>query len=343
MQTTEKRPGIGKRILTETGKVLTVLLVTVLLLAAALYGVMFILCKGPSPAARDLFVMSVRETSAVGWLANLYLSQEEIDAIEAGKYAETEIEETDTSLVQIGDGSQTGDDYGLVDDDGDGIILETVTGAGYVGYMMVVQDPTRVMMGTPSSFGGTGLTVEQMVSTYDCVAGINAGGFYDPNGQGTGGIPEGMTIVDGEVFYANEGTAYPFVGFDGDAILHTGNMTPAQAREKDIRFGCTFGPALVVNGEPGDADALVSGVNPRTAIGQRADGAVLLLVVDGRQAYSLGATYNDLADIMMEYGAVNACNLDGGSSSMMWFGDGYVNHCASVVGIRPLPTAFLVK
>ena len=88
---------------------------------------------------------------------------------------------------------------------------------------------------------------------------------------------------------------------------------------------------------------LLSGVNPRTAIGQRADGAVLLLVVDGRQAYSLGATHNDLVDIMLEYGAVNACNLDGGSSSMMWFEDGYVNHSASLIGIRPLPTAFLVQ
>ena len=151
MQTTEKRPGIGKRILAGFGKFLTVLLVTALLLAVALYGIMFILCKGPSPAARDLFVMSVRETSAVGWLANLYLSQEEIDAIEAGKYTETEIEETDTSLVQIGNGEETGNDYGLTDEDGDGIILETVTGAGYVGYMMVVLDPTRIMMGTPSS------------------------------------------------------------------------------------------------------------------------------------------------------------------------------------------------
>ena len=71
--------------------------------------------------------------------------------------------------------------------------------------------------------------------------------------------------------------------------------------------------------------------------------AVLLLVVDGRQAYSLGATFSDLADIMLEYGAVNACNLDGGSSSMMWFEDGYVNRCASVIGIRPIPTGFLVK
>jgi exopolysaccharide biosynthesis protein len=86
----------------------------------------------------------------------------------------------------------------------------------------------------------------------------------------------------------------------------------------------------------------VSGVNPRTAIGQRSDGAILMLVIDGRQVISLGATMEDLVDIMMEYGAVNACNLDGGSSSLMWFEGEYVNNCASVIGIRPVPTTFLV-
>ena len=86
----------------------------------------------------------------------------------------------------------------------------------------------------------------------------------------------------------------------------------------------------------------VSGVNPRTAIGQRSDGAILMLVIDGRQVISLGATMEDLVDIMLEYGAVNACNLDGGSSSLMWFEGNYVNNCASVIGIRPVPTTFLV-
>lgn len=319
---------------------LLMLLVTILLLIFALYGVMFVLAKGPSPHARDLFVMSVRETSAVGFLANLFFSEEEIAAIEAGKNAQAELEDTDTTLIQVGDRT---DDYGLADDDGDGIILEHVSGPGYLGYMMVVLDPSRMMMGTPSSFGGKGLTVEQMVETYDCVAGVNGGGFDDPGGQGDGGIPIGMTIVDGKVHYASEGMSYPFVGFDSGYILHTGNMTPQQAREKEIQFGCSFGPVLVSNGEPLDTSTLASGVNPRTAIGQRADGAVLLLVIEGRQARSLGATYADLADVMLQYGAVNACNLDGGSSSMLWFEDGYVNNCASVIGIRPIPTAFLVQ
>ena len=67
-----------------------------------------------------------------------------------------------------------------------------------------------------------------------------------------------------------------------------------------------------------------------------------MLVIDGRQVICIGATLRDLVDIFLEYGAVNACNLDGGSSTMMWYGDGYLNNTASVIGIRPIPTSFVV-
>ena len=315
-----------------------VLVMTVVLLVVTVYGAGFILTKGPSQQMSNLFVMTMRETSAMKWVANLYLSEEEIAALEtAGE--EDALLEMDASLVQLGEGA---DDYGLVDEDGDGIILETVKGSGYVGYMMVVLDPTRMMMGTPKKFGYAGLTVEDMVATYDCVAGVNGGGFEDPNGAGKGGIPKGMIVLNGEPDYCVKGRKYEFVGFDDNFVLHTGKMTPEEAVEKNIQFGCSFGPVLLVNGEEVSITTF-SGVNPRTAIGQRADGAVLLLVVDGRQAYSIGATYEDLAQIMLDYGAVNACNLDGGSSTVMWYNDGYVNQCMTFVGIRPIPTGFLVQ
>lgn len=325
-------------------RLVAVLLVTVLLLLFALYGVMYVLARGPSPTARRLFVMSVRETSAAYFLADWFFTPEEIAEIEGSGGDAAEIEVTDASLIQIGaveDGAA--DDDGLIDDDGDGIILEDVSGPGYLGYMMVVLDPKRICLGTPPAFGDEGVTLGRMAQQFDCVAGVNGGGFDDPDGVGNGGIPIGMTVVDGEISYAVEGVSYPFVGFDGDYILHTGQMTPEQAREKDIRFGCSFGPVLVSNGEPTSPGILLSGVNPRTAIGQRADGAVLLLVIDGRQARSLGATFEDLSDIMLRYGAMNACNLDGGSSSSLWFDGAYINSTASVIGDRRIPTAFLVK
>lgn len=328
-------------------RLLAVLLVTLLLLLFALYGVMYVLAKGPSPTARRLFVMSVRETSAAYFLADWFFTPEEIADIENAGAPAQEPENTDASLIQIGVAGEAGDngadDYGLIDEDGDGIILENVSGPGYLGYMMVVLDPGRICFGTPSVFSDEGVTLGRMAVENDCVAGINGGGFDDPGGVSAGGQPIGMTIVDGEILFAAEGVSYSFVGFDGDHILHTGQMTPAQAREKGIRFGCTFGPVLVANGEPTSSSILLSGVNPRTAIGQRADGAVLLLVIEGRHARSLGATYEDLSDIMLRYGAMNACNLDGGSSSNMWVDGEYISAGASIIGDRRIPTAFLVR
>ena len=332
-------------------RLLLVLMETVLLAGIALYSVMFVLAKGPSPTAGNLFVMSVRETSAIGFLANLFFTEEEIARIEASRNVD-EYVETDTSLINInmenGQGGESAagpqaDAWGLVDEDGDGIIVEPVKGEGYSGYMMVVLDPSRVIMGSiPESFGGRGYTVEQMVKEFDAVAGINAGGFDDPNGQGDGSIPDSLVVVDGEIYYAGNGYRDGFVGFDSNYIMHVGRPTTTEIREKDIRYGVCFGPVLISNGVPADPDVLSSGLNPRTAIGQRSDGSVLMLVIDGRQVISLGATFQDLVDIMLEYGAVNACNLDGGSSTLMWYEDGYINNCASVIGIRPVPTTFLV-
>ena len=93
-----------------------------------------------------------------------------------------------------------------------------------------------------------------------------------------------------------------------------------------------------------------SGVNPRTAIGQRADGAVIFVCIDGRQASSLGGTYADIIDVMVEFGAVNACNLDGGSSTVMLYRDPESGEVSMVNSYsllqeepRRMPTFFMVR
>ncbi len=351
--TGNKKSTLGKRVLSVFVKIILFLVETMLLLVIAAYGVMFVLAKGPSTTARDLFVMSVRETSAVGFLANFFFTDEEIALIESGGEEQAEeYVETDTSLVTVTKPTEAPEDqdqgpvpdaWGFVDEDGDGIIVEPVSGEGFTGYMMIVLDPSRIRLGTiPISYGGRGYTVEEMVERFEAVAGINAGGFEDPEGHGNGSTPSAMLVYKGTVYFADKGVQDGFVGFDSNHILHVGKFTEAQIKERDIRYGVAFGPVLVVNGESADRSKLASGINPRTAIGQRSDGAVLLLVIDGRQTISLGCTWLDLVDIFLEFGAVNACNLDGGSSTLMWYQGDYINNCASVVGIRPVPTTFLV-
>ena len=328
-------------------KLLLLLVETLLLAAIILYGAMYILAKGPSPTIRKIFVNSVRETSAVGFLANLYLSDEEIAEIETVKETR-EYAPTDTSLftesAEERSGTPQPDEWGLVDEDGDGIIVEHIKGEGYSGYLMVVLDPSRVIMGSvPSIYGAYGLTVEQMVSRFHAVAGVNAGGFLDPNGEGNGSLPDSTVVVDGEIYYSYLGCSGGIAALDGEHILHVANaMSESELRANDIRYAVCYGPVLISNGEAADPESLPVSLNPRTAIGQRSDKAILLLVVDGRQASSLGASFQDEVEIMQRYGAVNAINLDGGSSSMMWYRGSYLNKTASVIGIRPVPTSFLV-
>ena len=104
---------------------------------------------------------------------------------------------------------------------------------------------------------------------------------------------------------------------------------------------------LIINGEERQSNGLGSGANPRTAIGQRADGTVLLLVTDGRGKSShFGATANDLIEIMSEYGAINAANIDGGSSSTMYYQDEYLMTSVTFYYSNSswnLPEAFIIK
>ena len=199
------------------------------------------------------------------------------------------------------------------------------------------------LAGKPDSYGGVGLTLEEMCIKYNAIGGINAGGFIDTMGTGLGGFPDGLTVIDG-VRYSDGHGGDCFAGLDVNDLLWVGFYTAEDVEPMQIRDGISFGPILVQNGAIINEKNLSSGVNPRTAIGQRGDGAIMMLVVDGRQAHSIGATYLDMAEIMLDHGAVNAMNLDGGSSTVMWYEGDYINSCSAQYGTsRPLPNAFLIR
>ena len=329
-------------------KVLTSLLATLAVIVVALCSVMWVLAKGPSPTAQRLFVMTVKETSAVGFLANMFLSEAELELIMGGPEPEEEFYEMDLSLITlptvrppqpVGDSPE--EDYPEEVTQGDEIELHDVIGSGYLGYMMIIHDPMRLFVGTPNNFGGRGMTLMDMMRNTGAVAGINGGGFDDPGGTGSGGIPDGLVILDGQLRWGAGRGNVNVIGFDDAGILHVGTMTPTAAMALNLQWAVSFGPTLISNGIAHNVSR--SGINPRTAIGQRADGAVLLLVVEGRQIDSLGATYDDLIEIFLDFGAVNAANLDGGSSTLMMLEGEIINRSASVSGPRPLPTAFLVS
>ena len=352
-RTQKKKRGASARI---AGRIALLLLETILLLAGGFYCIGYVALKGPWEVMGNQLVIMVRESSALKWVPSLYYSPEEIAEIERVEEPE-DYAPTDTSLITISteptvteNGAGWTDVRGVFhpDEDEDGIIIEPVKGAGYSGYMMIVRDPSRVILGSiPSSYGKEGYVLSEYVKHFDGVAGTNAGGFYDPGGLGDGSIPDSVVVVDGKIYYMEYGCGTEGGGgiaaIDGNHILHVAkSMTRQELIDNDIRYAVCYGPVLINNGISADPNSLIKGLNPRTAIGQCADGAMLFLVIDGRQVASMGANYQDLVEIMERYGAINAVNLDGGSSSMLWFRDHYVNNSSSVVGVRDMPTSFVI-
>ena len=320
---------------------------TLILTAIVLLGVIWVMEKGPSPTMTATFCRSMRETSAIRWIPNIFLTDAEIDALKSESTENVETEAVNTSLIHIADASPVS---GAAEPGAAEPALQLIDIAeGTVkGKLLIVKDPSRVILGTSDNLGRqAGLQLTDMVAKYDGVAGINAGGFNDENGRGNGGIPQGLVIVEGQLIWGNGTVMYNVVGIDGDGILRVGTMTGQQALAQGVQYGVSFvthdglASALIINGEVQTRN-LASGVNPRTAIGQREDGAILLLVLDGRSINTLGATMENVVDVMLQYGAVNAGNLDGGSSSVMVYGGEIINNCASVTGPRYIPTGFIV-
>ena len=325
-------------------RVAAFIIVTVLVLGTAALTAEGVIIKGPSPTLEKNFVYTMLQTRRFKWVPHLFLTDGQINNFPLRPTPPPPEPTEDPEPEPTFHPSPIPSPWTEKDTDGDGIVLEEIKGAGFAGYMLVVLDPTRVFVGMPDSFGGVGLTLEEMCAKYDAVAGINAGGFKDDGGGGFGGLPEGLTIVDG-VCYNDEAFAVSgFCGLDGDGKLHVGWYTLEDCEARGIRDAVSFGPILIENGVPTGPEYLPAGVNPRTAIGQTSTGEIILLVIDGRQLRSMGAMFQDVVDILLDNDVVNALNLDGGSSTSMYYNGEYVNRCSAMNGKpRPLPTAFLVK
>ncbi len=223
--------------------------------------------------------------------------------------------------------------------------VEEVTGSGYSGYVMIVNDPKKVRLGVPNKIG-SGEKVSSMVARTGAIAGVNGGGFADPNWKGNGFKPIGVVISQGKLFYNGLGgkKSTQIVGIDKEGKMIAGNYTLEQLSKMGVQEAVTFQPRIIVNGKGQIKNAAEGwGIAPRTAMGQRADGALLFVVIDGRQpGYSIGANLYDVQQIMLKYGAVIAANLDGGSSTVLVKDNTIVNKPSSQYGERYLPTAFLV-
>ena len=327
----KKGSGLFGRIVRRFFLVLFTVIALILVAACLALNLIF---NGPSPAARDVLTMTLLEPSGTKWIPGLFMDAETLDSIRTREDSNLTDEFSNTSEIVINKDAaiSTGTDEWA--NSPDGIRFESHSGDTYNAHIMIVRDPSKVYLGTSTENFSTsipGTRIDDQIETDGAIAGVNAGAFFD-NGTSdpsVGSVPEGLVYSKGACKWT---TGSPpngikgFAGFNKDNILVVAqdNLSKAQAEELNIRDGCCFGPVLIMNGEINqEAYNSNSGWNPRTAIGQRKDGAVVFVCIDGRQAGSAGGTYKDVIDIMIEYGVVNACNMDGGSSSIMVYRDTY--------------------
>lgn len=228
------------------------------------------------------------------------------------------------------------------------IHMQKIESNRFVGYLLEIPNPKRIQVATAEDINEKGDTTSNIARRVDAVAAINGGGFYDPNGTGTGRLPYGFILHEGKYLLGEQvgdEEQVDFIGMTKNGSLIAGRYNKRELRELGAVEGLTFGPPIIVNGEKmiksGDGGW---GISPRSAIGQKRDGTILFLVIDGRQpGYSIGATLADMQNILYEQGAYTAANLDGGSSTTLYYNGKVINKPADLLGERMIPTAFVVK
>lgn len=226
--------------------------------------------------------------------------------------------------------------------------LINVSGKGYQGFLVAIYDPSRISIATTSQLGVRGESILTVSKRENAIIAMNAGGFYDPDWNSNGALPHGTVISNGKVVsdYDDAKMGGGFIGFTKENKFILGNMSKEEALNIGYRDAIEFGPYLIINGKRSFIKGNGGwGIAPRSAIGQRQDGIVLFLVINGRLSSSIGADMVDLCDIMENYGAYNAANLDGGSSSELIINNEIINTpvAGGKDGLRDMSTFWIVK
>lgn len=310
----------------------------------------FVLLYGPFEQAKRTYVGSAMGTMSHQWLATMFLSDEKINEI-LGKSNETEVvdEEVNKQLVKL---------PAVADET---ITLTKLNGTKFTGYVLTVNDPRRVKVGVSSQLGKMGETTSEIAENNDAVAAINGGAFTDVTGEeqwtANGGIPSGILIAEGvDKNYSKDAGANFVAAIDKEGRLIVGEYTYDQLMDLGVTDALSFGlpdttdgsvksPVLIQNGKArqinGDGGL---GTAPKTMIGQRKNGEIVLVVLDSKVPVTrVAATVKEAQEVMLDLDCVTAMLLDGGKSTTMYYDGEVVNEPSNTAGERPIASAFIVK
>ena len=225
------------------------------------------------------------------------------------------------------------------------ILIVRVSGSGYRGVLAIAKDPARLSVEMASSLGSSGQLSGDIASQHNGVLAMNASGFIDPGGTGNGGLLAGYAMSNG-VAYGEHFGAWAYKRIE----LHSDNLFYIKDAASSVSDDCTdaveFQPAMIIDGEK-VVDYAWTGTQPRACVGQSDKYEILMLGIEGRMPLEgiIGTDVNTCSDILLQHHCMQAMNLDGGASAMIWYDGEYILQSASsplrYSGGRALPNAFV--
>lgn len=340
-----------KKIVKSKNKLKTIIIIIVTIITLSITSGLFLL-YGPYKGFRNWLITTAMTTMNHQYLATTFYKEETINKIlTQNKIVEpasnTNLSEINTNIIPTTIYKDQYEKEILEHKEGELYKMIKIKGKNYDGFLTAIYDPSKVKVTTTRYIGTSGEYLVEMAKRENAIVAINGGGFIDDTTLNSGGEPAGIVIKNSQIIstspYQRSGG---LIGLTNDNKLYLGKITAQEAINIGIRDAVEFGPFLIVNGE---ASKVVGnggyGLHPRTVIGQRKDGVILFLVIDGRRVDCIGADMDDLIEIMIRYGAYNAANLDGGNSSALIINNKLINrpiNWGNEEATRPIATAFIV-
>ncbi|MBV7271670.1 phosphodiester glycosidase family protein [Clostridiaceae bacterium UIB06] len=293
---------------------------------------------GPFPVVRKMIVGTSMSSYKHQYIAKLFLSDSEISKILSSDTESTGSGEQKISNIKINNYQDNS------------IERYDINSSKFKGYMLVIKNPLMVKVGYTNKLTKEGERTSDIAKDHNAIAAINGGGFMDKSNSGslwsgTGAYPTGFVFSQGKIVYqdVSDTDQLDVMALDYQGKMIIGSHSINDLKRLKVSEAISFGPSLIINGKATFSGDGGQGITARTAAGQRKDGAILLLVVDGRRINMPGATLHDIQKIMLDYNAYNAINLDGGSSSTMYYKGNVINNPCNPLGERTVATALYVQ
>ncbi|MFL0198012.1 phosphodiester glycosidase family protein [Clostridium sp. WILCCON 0269] len=328
----------GYRLKQKKIAVVFIMLIVILQVFTATFISCLLVFYGPFPVVRKMIVGTSMSSYRHQFIARLFLSDSEISKI------------LNSGIESTGSGEQKISNIKINNYQDSSIERYDINSSKFKGYILVIKNPLRVKVGYTNKLTKQGERTSDIAKDHNAIAAINGGGFMDKSNSGslwtgTGAYPTGFVFSHGKIIYQDvyDEESLDVMALDSQGKMIIGSHSISDLKKLQVSDAIAFGPPLIINGKAtfnGDGG---QGITARTAIGQRKDGAILLLVVDGRRINMPGATLHDIQKIMLDYNAYNATNLDGGSSSTMYYKGDIINSPCNPLGERTVATALYVE